>query len=449
MSPLGGPDPSIRGSSGHSGAARGQNAAFPPLTDFVDREPLAAPPGTSSPAPRSGPLAGLRVVEMAGLGPAPFAAMMLADHGAEVVRIDRPQSDGRPAGALGLDARFDLPARSRARCVALNLRTAAGVESALQLIDSVDVLIEGYRPGVMERLGLGPQVCLQRNPRLVYGRMTGWGQDGPLAHAAGHDLNYAAVTGALGAIGSRSEPPPPPLNYLADYGGGAMMLAFGVLAAVLEARQAQLAGRPAQGQVVDAAMVDGLALMSVMFQGMRAAPMPGAALGARAGQRSSDPPEPRDGVAGHAWIDEREANLIDGGNPFYRCYRCADGRFVAVGALEQQFRDELLRRMGLAGDLALMNPDERARWPAMRARLADHFARRTRDDWCRVLEGTDACFAPVLGWDEAPEHAHLKARGTFVTVDGIVQAAPAPRFSRHTDGTPLQPPRARFDEPGA
>jgi alpha-methylacyl-CoA racemase len=367
-------------------------------------------------ASRTGPLQGLKVVEMAALGPAPFAAMMLADHGAEVTRIDRPQPDGRPSGALGLDPRFDLPARSRARTVALNLRTAAGVDAALALIDGADVLIEGFRPGVMERLGLGPQVCLQRNPRLVYGRMTGWGQDGPLAHAAGHDLNYAAVTGALGALGPRGEPPPVPLNYLADYGGGAMMLAFGVLAAVLEQRNAELAGRAARGQVVDAAMVDGLALLSVMFQGMRAA---------------------------GAWADEREANLIDGGNPFYRCYRCADGRFVSVGALEPQFRDELLQRLGLTGDLALMNADERARWPAMRARLAEHFARRSRDEWCRILEGTDACFAPVLDWDEAPAHPQLRARGTFVDVDGIAQAAPAPRFGLHPErGTP-KPPNTR------
>jgi alpha-methylacyl-CoA racemase len=385
---------------------------------------------------------------MVGLGPAPFAAMMLADHGAEVVRIDRPQPDGRPAGALGMDARYDLPARSRAATVALNLRTAAGVDAALQLIDGADVLIEGFRPGVMERLGLGPQVCLQRNPKLVYGRMTGWGQEGPLAHAAGHDLNYAALTGALGAIGPRGQPPPPPLNYLADYGGGAMMLAFGVLAALLEVRHAQLAGQPARGQVVDAAMVDGLALMSVMFQGMRASPAPGRTNG----QRSTDAPPGAatppagEGRGTRAWVDEREANLIDGGNPFYRCYRCADGHHVAVGALEPAFRHELLQRLGLADDLALMNPDERSRWPAMRARLAEHFARRPRDEWCRILEGTDACFAPVLGWDEAPEHPHLKARGTFVEVDGIVQAAAAPRFSRHEPSRP-SPPSTRFAAP--
>lgn len=417
------------------------------LTEPVELNPPTASPDRADPPRPTGPLAGLKVVEMVGLGPAPFAAMMLADHGAEVTRIDRPQPDGRPAGALGLDPRFDLPARSRARSVALNLRTAAGVESALQLIADADVLIEGFRPGVMERLGLGPQVCLQRNPRLVYGRMTGWGQDGPLAHAAGHDLNYAAVTGALGAIGARGEPPPPPLNFLADYGGGAMMMAFGVLAAVLEVRQAQLSGRPALGQVVDAAMVDGLALLSVMFQGMRAAPLPLASGASRPAHRSSDAADPPESPAQRAWIDEREANLIDGGNPFYRCYRCADGRFVAVGALEPQFRDELLKRLGLSGDLALMNPDERRRWPAMRARLADHFARRSRDEWCLVLEGTDACFAPVLGWDEAPEHPHLRARRTFIEVDGVVQAAPAPRFSRHHDGIAPSAPRAQFNDP--
>lgn len=411
---------------------------------------LEPPPSSQSDAPApprpSGPLAGLRVVEMVGLGPAPFAAMMLADHGAEVVRIDRPQPDGRPAGALGMDPRYDLPARSRAATVALNLRTAAGVDAALQLIDGADVLIEGFRPGVMERLGLGPQVCLQRNPRLVYGRMTGWGQEGPLAHAAGHDLNYAALTGALGAIGPRGQPPPPPLNYLADYGGGAMMLAFGVLAALLEVRHAQLAGQPPRGQVVDAAMVDGLALMSVMFQGMRASPAPGLT----SGQRSTDAPAgdtaTGDGSGARAWADEREANLIDGGNPFYRCYRCADGHHVAVGALEPTFRQELLQRLGLANDLALLNPEERSRWPAMRERLAEHFARRPRNEWCRILEGTDACFAPVLTWGEAPGHPHMKARGTFVEVDGIVQAAPAPRFSRHEASRP-SPPSTRFASP--
>jgi alpha-methylacyl-CoA racemase len=391
----------------------------------------------------AGPLAGLKVIEMVGLGPAPFAAMMLADHGAEVWRIDRPQPDARPGGALGMDPRYDLPARSRAATIALNLRTAAGVEAALRLIDGADVLIEGFRPGVMERLGLGPQICLQRNPRLVYGRMTGWGQDGPLAHAAGHDLNYAALTGALGAIGPRGHPPPPPLNYLADYGGGAMMLAFGVLAALLEVRQAQLAGQPPRGQVIDAAMVDGLSLMSVMFQGMRASPAPGWAGGQRSSDASRDLSPTGNGHGSRAWIDEREANLIDGGNPFYRCYRCGDGRHVAVGALEPAFRQELLQRLGLADDLALMNPDERSRWPAMRTRLAEHFARRTRDEWCRILEGTDACFAPVLEWSEAPEHPHLKARGTFVEVDGIVQAAPAPRFSRHETPRP-RPPSTRF-----
>jgi alpha-methylacyl-CoA racemase len=386
-----------------------------------------------------GPLQGIRIIELAGLGPAPFCAMMLADMGATVIRVDRASAPPQEPDPV------DTLLRNR-RSISLNLKSPAGIAALLRLIDSADALIEGFRPGVAERLGVGPDVCLARNPKLVYGRMTGWGQEGPLAHAAGHDLNYVALTGALGAIGPRGQPPPPPLNYLADYGGGAMMLAFGVLAALLEVRHAQLAGEPPRGQVVDAAMVDGLALMSVMFQGMRASPAPGR----MNGQRSTDAPPGTtaagDGGGARAWVDEREANLIDGGNPFYRCYRCADGHHVAVGALEPAFRQELLQRLGLADDLALMNPEERSRWPAMRARLAEHFARRPRDEWCRILEGTDACFAPVLTWGEAPEHPHLKARGTFVEVDGIVQAAPAPRFSRHEAPRP-NPPSTWFASP--
>lgn len=353
-----------------------------------------------------GPLAGLKVIEMVGLGPAPFAAMLLADQGADVVRIDRPGAKG----ALGLPIRFDVTARSR-RSAVLDLRQPAAVQAALQLVARADVLIEGYRPGVMERLGLGPDVCLQRNPRLVYGRMTGWGQHGPLAPTAGHDIDYIALTGALHGVGRAGEPPPPPLNYVGDYGGGAMFLAFGVMAAVYEAQ------RSGRGQVVDAAMTDGAALLSAIFYGMKAA---------------------------GAWRRERGANLLDGAAPFYDTYRCADGRFVAVGALEPQFFAELLDRLGLAGDPDFASQHDVRRWPRMKERLAAVFATQPRDAWCARFDGSDACVAPVLDWDEAPAHPHMRAREAFVEVDGVVQPAPAPRFGRTPSGAPT-PPR----EPGA
>lgn len=348
----------------------------------------------------SGPLSGLRVVEMVGLGPTPFCAMLLADLGAEVIRIDRPVADPDAAADR---ARFDVPARGR-RSLSLDLRKEGAAEIVLQLVARADVLIEGFRPGVMERLGLGPNVCLERQPRLVYGRMTGWGQSGPLAAAAGHDLNYLALTGLLHAMGRPDSPPAPPLNIAADYGGGGMFLILGVLAALFER---QTSGK---GQVIDAAMTDGAALLGAVFHGLKA--------------------------QGH-WSNERGENLLDGGAHFYDTYACADGKFIAIGAIEPQFYAEFLERCGIDDPIFSQQMDMH-RWPILKNRLADVFRTRTRDQWCDVLEGSDACFAPVLDWDEAPHHPHNLARGTFVSVDGIVQPAPAPRFSR----TPANKPRA-------
>jgi alpha-methylacyl-CoA racemase len=349
-------------------------------------------------APR-GPLAGLRVVEFAGLGPAPFAAMLLSDLGADIVRIDRP---GR-----GASQPCDVTNRGR-RSVELDLKSAADLRCALDLVAAADVLIEGFRPGVMERLGLGPGVALARNPRLVYGRMTGWGQDGPLSHAAGHDINYIAITGALAAIGPGDGRPVPPLNLVGDYGGGAMYLAVGILAAVLSCRAT---GR---GQVVDCAMCDGTTHLLSLFHGLRAA-----------GQ----------------WSDAREANLLDGGAHYYGTYACADGRYIAVGALEPQFYAELCRRAGL-DEAVFAEQGDPTCWPELRARAAEVFRQRTRAQWCELLEGTDACFAPVLTLSEAPEHPHLRARGTHVEIAGVVQAAPAPRFSATPAPIPAPPPSA-------
>lgn len=347
-----------------------------------------------------GPLAGLKVIEMVGLGPAPFCAMLLADQGAEVIRIDRPGA----GGALGLPPTYDVPARGR-RSLAIDLRKPGAVDAVLDLVARADVLIEGFRPGVMERLGLGPDTCLARRPALVYGRMTGWGQTGPLAHAAGHDINYIALSGALQAIGRAGQAPVPPLNYVGDYGGGAMLLAFGVLAALFEAR------RSGRGQVVDAAMTDGAALLSAMFYGLKAAGL---------------------------WRNERGVNMLDSGAHFYDTYRCADGKYVAIGAIEPRFYAELLQRLDL--DAAeFKRPLDPQRWPALKARLAEVFASRTRDDWCSLLEGSDACFAPVLDWDEAPRHPHNVVRGAFVEVGGVIQPSPAPRFSRSRADTPTAP----------
>ena len=352
-----------------------------------------------------GPLAGIRVVELAGIGPGPFAAMLLADLGAEVLRVDRPTS-ARPAWPTVL-------ARGR-RSVVVDLKHPDGAGLVLDLVASAAALVEGFRPGVAERLGIGPDACLARNPRLVYGRVTGWGQEGPWRLAAGHDIDYVAVAGALHPIGQAGGPPVPPLNLVGDFGGGGMLLALGVVAALLEA------GRSGRGQVVDAAMVDGAALLTAQFHELLAAGL---------------------------WREERGANLLDGGAPFYGVYETADGRHLAVGALEPQFFAELLRRLGLdAGDL----PDQLDRdgWPVLRERLAGLFRTRTRDQWCELLAGTDACVAPVLGLGEAPAHPHNRARGTFVDVGGVTQPAPAPRFSRTPPGppSPPAPPGAHTDQ---
>ena len=343
-----------------------------------------------------GALAGLRIIELAGLGPAPFAAMMLADHGADVLRI-HPLKPRR--GVATVDTEADLLARNRGS-VAVDLKRPEGRQLVLDLTAQADGLIEGFRPGVTERLGLGPDTCLAINPRLVYGRMTGWGQTGPMAPRAGHDINYIALSGALSAIGP-AERPVAPLNLLGDFGGGGMLLAFGMLAAVLNARST---GR---GQVVDAAMTDGAALLSTMIYGLRAA---------------------------GAWHDRREANLLDGGAYFYGTYRCADGGYVAVGAIEPQFHKLLIDGLGL--DAADFDQADEARWPEARRRLAEVFATKPRDHWAAVFEATDACVTPVLAWGEAIAHPHNAARGTFVTAGSVGQPAPAPRFA----ATPAQTP---------
>jgi alpha-methylacyl-CoA racemase len=332
---------------------------------------------------------------MVGIGPGPFAAMMLADMGADVIRIDRKPDPDAPNPYPMLGTKFDVMARGR-RSLALDLKDPRARQLLLDLVAKADVLVEGFRPGVMERLGLGPDACLERNPRLVYGRVTGWGQTGPLSQAAGHDLNYLALSGMLHAMGRASAPPAPPLNLVGDFGGGAMMLAFGVVCAAFEAKQS------GKGQVVDAAMTDGAALLGAMMYGLRAF---------------------------GSWSDAREANLLDGGAPFYDCYACADGKFISIGAIEPQFYAQLLALSGIE-DPQFRKQWRQADWPELKRKFADIFAARTRDEWCRLLEGTDVCFAPVLDMAEAPRHPHNAARATFVEVDGVTQPAPAPRFSR-------------------
>ena len=352
-----------------------------------------------------GPLQGLRIVELAGIGPGPMATMLLADLGAEVIRIDRLEPSGL---GLAMSPRHDINARNR-RSVALDLKAPAGVAAALRLIERADVLIEGWRPGVAERLGLGPADCHARQPGLVYGRMTGFGQDGPLAKAAGHDINYIALTGALHAIGPRAEAggkPVPPLNLVGDYGGGALYLAFGVLAAVFE-RQ-----RSGRGQVVDAAMVDGAASLMSIFHGLQAA---------------------------GSFNAPRGGNLLDGGAPFYDTYETADARHVALGALEPKFFAELLRRLGLPESFAARQYDRRA-WPELRAAITAVVRTKTRDEWCAQLEGSDACFAPVLALDEAAAHPHARARRTYIEIEGVVQPGPAPRFGRSQPAAPRRAP---------
>lgn len=341
-----------------------------------------------------GPLAGLKVVEFAGLGPAPMAAMLLADMGATVLRIERPN----PAEAFEIPEKFDLLRRNR-DTLALDLKRPAGLEACLRLIEGADALIEGFRPGAMERLGLGPEVTLQRNPRLVYGRVTGWGREGPLAQTAGHDINFLALTGALAAIGRRDQLPSPPLALVGDFGGGALYLAFGIMCALHEARQS------GHGQVVDAAMIDGVASLMTTFFGMHAA-----------GLQSV----------------ERGRNLLDSGCAFYDVYECADGRLVALGAVETRFRRILLDILGIPGE-----PED---GEAMRAALTAAFRRKTRPQWQTLFANTDACLAPVLDMAEAPLHPHNRARGTFVEIDGVTHPAPAPRFSRTQPEMP-RPPR--------
>ena len=345
-----------------------------------------------------GPLQGVKVVEVAGIGPGPFCAMLLADMGAEVVRVDRPPGGGghRWPALLG---------RGR-RSVVVDLKHERGAEVVLALVASADALIEGFRPGVAERLGIGPDACLARNPRLLYGRMTGWGQEGPWRHAAGHDIDYIALAGALHPIGRAGQAPVPPLNLLGDYGGGGLLLAFGIACGLVEAR------RSGRGQVIDAAVVDGAALLTTAVHELTALGM---------------------------WSDRRGANLLDGGAPFYDVYETSDGRHVAVGALEPEFYAELLARLGLDAREFPQQMD-RERWPELRERLAAVFRTRTRAQWCELFDGSDACVAPVLSPGEAPDHPHNRARGTFMQMGGSPQPSPAPRFSRTPVAPPAPPP---------
>ena len=344
-----------------------------------------------------GPLDGVKVLEIAGIGPGPFCATMLADLGAEVVRVDRADRVKPPPDR----PHFDLLSRGR-RSIGVDLKRPEGVELVLRLVEQADVLIEGFRPGVAARLGIGPDLCLERNPRLIYGQMTGWGQEGPLAQAAGHDINYIALAGALYPIGRKGEPPVPPLNLVGDFGGGGLLLAFGIVCALVE-RQSS-----GEGQVVDAAMVDGAAMLMTIIHGLRNAGL---------------------------WTDERGANLLDTGAHFYEVYETSDGKYVSIGSIEPQFYAELVERIGLAGE-NLPGQMDRARWPEMKERLAAIFKTKTRDEWCEILEGTDVCFAPVLSIPEAYAHPHNRERGTFVEVESALQPAPAPRFGRTPAATP-------------
>ncbi len=343
----------------------------------------------------AGPLSGLRIIELAGIGPGPFCGMLLADMGAEVIRVER--IGGNPGDAGGHDILF----RNR-RSIAVNLKSPAGVETVLKLCESADGIFEGYRPGVAERLGVGPQACMGRNPKLVYGRMTGWGQTGPLAQAAGHDINYISLSGALHAIGRRNEGPVPPLNLVGDFGGGGMMLAFGMVCALLEA------ARSGKGQEIDCSMVEGASALMAMFYGLQGI-----------GQFS----------------DSRGTHLLDTGAHFYDTYETADGKYISIGSIETQFYALLKQKLNLdeAEFGEQMNP---ARWPQQKEKIAAIFRTRTRDQWCELLEGSDVCFAPVLGLAEAPQHPHNRARNSFVNVGGMVQPAPTPRFSRTPSGTP-------------
>ena len=351
-----------------------------------------------------GPLSGTRVVEIAGIGPGPFCAMMLADMGADVIRVDRASAvrGGDPDRPP-----LDIMARGR-RSIGVDLKSSHGVELVLRLVESADALIEGFRPGVAERLGIGPDDCLARNPRLVYGRMTGWGQDGPYASVAGHDINYISLAGVLHAIGREGEAPVPPLNLVGDFGGGGMYLAFGTVCALLEARHS------GEGQVVDAAMVDGAASLMTFMSGLRLSGM---------------------------WSPHRGTNLLDTGAHFYNVYETSDGGYISLGPIEPQFYAELREKLGLDGP-QWDGQGDRSRWPELKRELAAVIARRTRDEWCELLEGSDTCFAPVLSPAEAPEHPHNRHRGTFAEVAGVVQPAPAPRFSRTAADIRRPPPHA-------
>ena len=334
-----------------------------------------------------GPLTGFKIIELAGIGPGPFCGMMLADMGAEVIRVDRASKNPRRG--------IDVLTRGR-KSIAVDLKSAEGKAIVLKLCESADALFEGFRPGVTERLGLGPQECLGRNPKLVYGRMTGWGQDGPMANAAGHDINYIALSGALHAIGGKDGKPVPPLNLVGDFGGGGMFLAFGMVCALLEAQKS------GKGQVVDTSMVEGAAVLMSMFFSMTAA-----------------------GI----WKDQRAANLLDGGAHFYDTYETLDGRYISLGSIEPQFYALLIEKAGLdAGEFAPQM--DQSRWPELKARLTQVFKEKTRDEWTDIMQGTDVCFAPVLALGEVADHAHNKARKSFVELDGVIQPAPAPRFSR-------------------
>jgi alpha-methylacyl-CoA racemase len=344
----------------------------------------------------SGPLSGVRIIEIAGIGPGPFAAMLLADMGAEVIRVERA---GAVRDPLPEGPHFDVLLRGR-RNIAIDLKQPDGVDALLTLVESADALIEGFRPGVMERLGVGPDECAARNPKLVFGRMTGWGQSGPYSQAAGHDINYISLAGALAHFGRAGEAPVPPLNMVGDFGGGGMFLAFGVACALLEAQ------RSGQGQVVDTAMVDGSAVLMSMFWAFKAIGM----------------------------HDEnaRGTNLLDTGAHFYDVYRCSDGEYISLGSIEPQFYAELLRLTGLEGDPDFAAQMDRAKWPELKARLTELFATKSRAQWCEIMEHTDVCFAPVLTMSEAAQHPHNVGRDTFVEIGGITQPAPAPRFSRTT-----------------
>jgi alpha-methylacyl-CoA racemase len=356
-----------------------------------------------------GPLEGIRIVEMAGIGPGPFCAMLLSDMGAEVIRVDRAMMVGQDTDRDGNDARFNLLSRGR-RNIAVDLKNPAAVDAVLRLIDRADALLEGFRPGVMERLGLGPELCLARNPKLVYGRMTGWGQDGPIARTAGHDINYIALSGVLHSIGEAGGPPVPPLNLVGDFGGGALYLAMGVLAGIISARS------NGKGQIIDCSMVEGSASLMMMMYGA---------------------------LASGAWTEERGHNRTDGGAHYYRVYETKDGEYVSVGAIEPQFYALLLKHTGLEGE-TLPEQTDRAHWPEMQARLARIFKEKTRSEWTEIMQQTDICFAPVLRMSEALSHPHNVHRESFVEIDGIAQPAPAPRFL----GTPtrVQRPPARVGE---